>query len=149
MATPGLEQLQPWVRERAEAAIRLFRIQTGARVIGGRLFGGVTPTITSGYRSIEKQAQLYANRASNPYPVNRPGDSAHEWGLAFDSSFAAKDKARYMPLWTMVREACGFRVPANDEVHAEVENWRNIVKARNEGWDVFTAAGQFLPGRRP
>lgn len=45
-------------------------------------FGPVT--ITSGYRSREDQARLYANRGSNPYPVAAPGMSEHERGLAAD-----------------------------------------------------------------
>src|SRR5688572_21404137 len=46
-----------------------------------QLLGRPVP-ITSGYRSPEAQAQLYANRASNPYPVAAPGSSMHERGLA-------------------------------------------------------------------
>ena len=56
-----------------------------------------------------------------------PGDSAHQYGLAFDSSFAADVKPQLMPLWVQVRRAVGFRVPDNDEVHAEVNGWREIV----------------------
>ena len=40
--------------------------------------------ITSGFRSTEAQAALYANRAANPYPVAAPGSSMHERGLAID-----------------------------------------------------------------
>lgn len=47
--------------------------------------------ISSGYRSREKQEQLWCDRHSNPYPVARPGTSNHERGLAIDvpSSFVA------------------------------------------------------------
>ncbi|MGI8983801.1 MAG: M15 family metallopeptidase [Acidimicrobiales bacterium] len=48
-----------------------------------QLLGRPVP-ITSGYRSTDAQAQLYANRASNPYPVAPPGSSMHEKGLAVD-----------------------------------------------------------------
>jgi hypothetical protein len=48
-----------------------------------QLLGRPVP-ITSGYRSTDAQAQLYANRASNPYPVAPPGSSMHEKGLAID-----------------------------------------------------------------
>lgn len=40
--------------------------------------------INSGYRSTEKQQQLYNNRANNPYPVGKPGTSLHEKGNAVD-----------------------------------------------------------------
>lgn len=125
----GLQQLQPWVRDQAEVAIALFRLLTGGRVQGDQVIGGVTPVITSGYRTTAQQTALYNARASNPYPVNKPGDSAHQFGLGFDSSFNAADKARYMPLWVACRRELGFRVPDNDPVHAEVPNWRSLVKA--------------------
>ena len=48
-----------------------------------QLLGHPVP-ITSGYRSTEAQAALYANRAANPYPVAAPGSSMHERGLAID-----------------------------------------------------------------
>ena len=48
-----------------------------------QLLGHPVP-ITSGYRSTESQAALYANRAANPYPVAAPGSSTHERGLAID-----------------------------------------------------------------
>lgn len=48
-----------------------------------QLLGRPVP-ITSGYRSTAAQAQLYANRESNPYPVAAPGSSMHEKGLAID-----------------------------------------------------------------
>lgn len=42
--------------------------------------------LTSGYRSIEKQAQLYQRylRGEHSYPVARPGTSKHNYGRAFD-----------------------------------------------------------------
>lgn len=40
--------------------------------------------VTSAFRSPEKQAELWANRANNPYPVAKPGSSFHERGLAAD-----------------------------------------------------------------
>lgn len=124
-------RLQPFVRDAMNVAIDYFALATGGRWVPGRgVVGGMRPTITSGYRDLEKQAALYAARASNPYPVNRPGDSAHNYGLAFDSSFAAREKPLYMPLWTKIREAVGFRVPPNDLVHAEYPWWRQLVGQR-------------------
>lgn len=108
------EGLQPWLVPYAEYAFQLMQH-----------YYGVTPTLTSTYRTIQEQQQLYDKRASNPYPVNRPGDSAHNWGLAFDSDVPDA----YMPAWIYIRQAVGFRVPENDEVHAEVPNWRSLIPA--------------------
>lgn len=49
-----------------------------------RLLGVDAVPITSGWRSTARQAALYANRAANPFPVARPGTSAHERGTAVD-----------------------------------------------------------------
>lgn len=124
VAAASLNGLQPWLRPYADYAIQLMRLHSGGTVDArGRVTGGVVPTITSGYRSVSKQQELYENRANNPYPVNRPGDSAHNYGLAFDSDVPD----RWMPLWIAVRRAVGFTVPSNDEVHAEYPNWRSLV----------------------
>ncbi len=42
--------------------------------------------ITSGLRSRAEQEALWRNRHRNPFPVARPGTSAHERGLAVDVS---------------------------------------------------------------
>ena len=77
---------------------------------------GVAVPITSGYRSPEKQAELWAHRASNPFPVARPGQSAHERGMAVDVplSFVAR-------LLTVARQAGLCRpYPVADPVHFEL-----------------------------
>lgn len=84
---------------------------------------GLTPTVTSGYRSIRRQAELYRNRATNPYPVARPGTSAHNYGLAWDSSVPAAQ----WPWWTSLRRWVGWHVPDGDRVHAELPAWREYV----------------------
>lgn len=40
--------------------------------------------ITSVRRSRTEQLRLWNNRANNPYPVAPPGQSLHEYGLAWD-----------------------------------------------------------------
>lgn len=45
---------------------------------------GVPVPVTSGWRSRAEQQRLHDARGSNPYPVARPGMSAHERGRAFD-----------------------------------------------------------------
>ncbi len=97
---------------------------------------GLHVTVTSAKRERSKQAALYrqylACKArheridpSNPnpacrYPANPPGDSAHEYGMAFDSAVPAGEWGA----WTDLRRALGWRVPDNDRVHAEVQDWR-------------------------
>ena len=120
-----LSQLQPEVKDAYEYARLIHRVLTGGTIdLYGNVSGGSRPVTTSTYRSTSEQVRLYENRASNPYPVNRPGDSAHEWGLAVDSDVPDMEQ----PLWRAVREYVGFRVPSNDEVHGEVPNWREIVR---------------------
>lgn len=80
-----------------------------------QLLGRSVP-ITSGYRSTEAQAQLYANRASNPYPVAPPGSSMHERGLAIDVA------ADFVPRLLEVAPRAGLCQPyaADDPIHFEV-----------------------------
>jgi len=124
-----LSLLHPQVRERHQLAALYFRILTGATIDArNRLSGGSEPVVTSTGRTWEEQEKLYAAKDSNPYPVNRPGDSAHNVvpSLAVDSDVPD----HLHPLWKAVREYVGFRVPANDAVHGEVPNWRQIVGLR-------------------
>ena len=80
-----------------------------------QLLGRAVP-ITSGYRSTEAQAQLYANRAANPYPVAPPGSSMHERGLAIDVP------ADFVPQLLAVAPKAGLcqPYPADDPIHFEV-----------------------------
>jgi hypothetical protein len=77
--------------------------------------GGPVP-ITSGWRSPAAQRALYANRAANPFPVARPGTSAHERGEAVDvpRSFA--------PRLAAVGPTVGLcqPLPRTDPVHFEL-----------------------------
>jgi hypothetical protein len=57
------------------------------------------------------------------YPANRPGDSAHNWGLAWDSWVPPEQ----MAIWVAIRRDLGFRVPDHDRIHAELPNWRAYV----------------------
>jgi hypothetical protein len=80
-----------------------------------QLLGKPVP-ITSGYRSHDDQARLYANRANNPYPVAPPGSSMHEQGLAIDvpGDFVA-ELARVAPDAGLCHP-----FPVDDPVHFEV-----------------------------
>ena len=96
-------------------------------------------TVTSVLRDSTKQAELRRQYESclargetvwpgNPdprcrYPANQVGDSAHEYGLAWDSTC---DPAR-LPDWIGIRRAVGWQVPDNDPIHAELPGWRNYL----------------------
>lgn len=60
--------LQPFLRPYAQALVGYF---PGLR-------------ITSVRRSRTEQLRLWNNRHRNPYPVAPPGQSLHEYGLAWD-----------------------------------------------------------------
>jgi hypothetical protein len=80
-----------------------------------QLLGQPVP-ITSGFRSTEQQAALYANRADNPYPVAAPGTSMHERGLAIDVP------ADFVPRLLAVAPRAGLchPYPVDDPIHFEV-----------------------------
>jgi len=59
------------------------------------------------------------------WPANRPGDSAHNFGFAWDSSI----EPRFQEWWNQVRELAGFEVlRRRDEPHAQLPNWRDFVR---------------------
>lgn len=119
-----LRGLHPAVREAADYAIRWAE------------YYGIPVTVTSGYRTWEEQERLRQKwlRGENPYPVNAPGDSSHNWGLGFDSWVPEQ----YWPAWHYIRQAVGFRIyPDRDRVHAEYPEWRQVVK----GWPRPTESG--------
>ena len=85
---------------------------------------GIVPTVTSTYRSWEEQTKLRARweRGESRFPANRPGDSAHNYGWAWDSVVPEHQQ----DLWNQIREYVGFRVPPGDQIHGEVPGWRNL-----------------------
>lgn len=103
--------------------------------IGWAADQNVVVQITSVFRSWEEQAALRARydrcvaagKVGEPgacrYPANRPGDSAHQYGLAWDSWV----KDELMPWWVAVRRYYGWRVPEHDPVHAELPDWRRYI----------------------
>jgi LAS superfamily LD-carboxypeptidase LdcB len=123
----SLRGLDPRVRERAELALAWAK------------YYGLTVTVTSGYRSWAEQTKLRAAyekclargetiSPANPnpecrYPANRPGDSAHNVGFAWDSHVPAHQQWT----WNYLRRYAGFDVPTNDEIHAEVPQWRQHI----------------------
>lgn len=120
----SLRGLDPHVREAAQWCLDVAT------------YYKVPVTVTSASRSWAEQTALRARYesclsrgervyAGNPdpscrFPANEPGDSAHNYGLAWDSWVPEG----YREWWTYVRQLAGFRVPDNDWVHAEYPNWR-------------------------
>jgi hypothetical protein len=122
----ALRGLDPEVRERAELVLAWAR------------HWSIPVNVTSGYRSFAEQTRLRRNfdrcvaerKFPGPgcrFPANRPGDSAHNFGLAFDSTVAPA----LQPWWTAIRIWAGFNVPSNDIIHAEVPSWRNFADPRS------------------
>ena len=70
----SLAGLRPVFKPWAEALIQVARRYS------------LSPHITSGYRSVEKQRRLYERYllGQHPFPVAPPGKSMHNYGLAFD-----------------------------------------------------------------
>jgi len=83
---------------------------------------GISPTVTSVFRSWAEQTRLRERyeRGESRWPANRPGDSAHNFGWAFDSVVPAAD----LDFWTEIRRYVGFEVLPNDIIHAQVPDWR-------------------------
>lgn len=102
---------------------------------------GLAPEITSVRRGIQQQARLrtnweqcvarglYPSDASLGYglsckwPANRPGDSGHNYGLAWDS-WVPPDQ---MATWVAIREWVGWQVPGHDQIHSELPSWRSYI----------------------
>jgi len=78
---------------------------------------GVRITVTSGTRSSEKQVELYQGRATNPYPVARPGRSQHEFGVAVDMVASPREAQSLLgEVWGEL----GLYWSASDQVHFQV-----------------------------
>ena len=106
-----------WGDGSGEGADGLAPAMQAALARAEQLLGRPVP-ITSGYRSPAQQAALWANRASNPYPVARPGTSMHERGLAIDVPLS------FVPVLRTVAAGVGLCQPAvPDPIHFEVCRW--------------------------
>jgi len=107
----ALRGLEPDERARAECAFQLAHSY------------GLTPVVTSTLRSWAEQDSLRKRWESglSEFPANIPGDSAHQYGLAFDSWVPDAE----MDLWVKIRRCVGFFVPEGDLIHAERPEWRS------------------------
>ncbi len=96
---------------------------------------GVTTRVASVARTWNEQQKLYERyqtavrrgrfpSAQVPYPANAPGDSAHQFGMAWDSQV----DPQYQQWWNEVRRWIGFKVYDHDAPHAEYPDWRAVVQ---------------------
>lgn len=108
-----LAGLQPSLRPYAQLALTVAQ------------FYGIPVTVTSVYRSCAEQRKLRQlfEEGKARYPANRPGDSAHNFGLAWDSTVPP----HYQPAWNYIRRAIGWEVLDNDQIHAQLPAWRSYV----------------------
>jgi hypothetical protein len=74
--------------------------------------------VTSGHRTYQEQARLWANRHANPYPVARPGTSRHEGGNAADVTIGGRPIQHVVPAAALRRH--GITPLAGDAVHVEL-----------------------------
>lgn len=120
----SLADLAPGVRERAIQTIAYANSQ------------GIGVIVTSTKRTRAEQRRLrerYEDALASgtfgqpdgvQYPANRPGDSAHQYGLAFDSVTVRPEQAQ---AWIKIRKLFGWDVPDNDPVHAGLPRWREAL----------------------
>jgi hypothetical protein len=100
--------LQPWLRPYAEWCI------------GWTQHYWPTVKVTSVFRSTSDQLRLWNERASNPYPVARPGTSKHEQGLAWDMVGPADALAWAGRVWQSIGGTWGGAFKNQDPIHFEV-----------------------------
>ena len=108
-----LRGLEPAIRDQAECAFKIANSY------------GMKPVVTSTRRAWAEQQRLRERweRGESEFPANKPGDSAHQYGLAFDS-WVPDDQ---MACWVDIRRSVGLRVPEGDLIHAERPEWRSSI----------------------
>ena len=104
-----------------------------------------SPVISSGFRSREKQEQLYANRGNNPYPVAKPGTSKHEHGLAIDVGFTGAHTDQDYANFAAIMNKNGVNwLGARDKVHFELNEsaYGGWLDQYAQGGKTFSAGGE-------
>lgn len=105
----------------------------------------ITVPPNGGYRSNATQVELYANRASNPYPVAVPGKSRHEYGAAVDLDIIGGADSDYSQMATIASSQFGLASGyPGDRVHMQLDEtldqsiaaWNDLQASR--GADVST-----------
>lgn len=119
--------LQPQLRNAVPSLVQDIEDATGKRV-------SIPPN--GGWRSYATQAALFANRATNPYPVVAPGTSYHEVGAAVDLDIVGGTAADYSAMWAIATAKYGFVVPAGDRVHVRLNE--SLAQAQAD-WAALTS----------
>jgi predicted amidohydrolase YtcJ len=85
---------------------------------------GIVPVIISVRRNYAEQAKLYSNyrAGKSKWPANPPGQSAHQYGVAFDATV----KPEHQEAWNYIRRGFGWRVHETDPPHAEYPDWQSV-----------------------
>src|SRR5262249_33828017 len=98
---------------------------------------GLQLRVTSTYRSEAEQSRLYSRmlQSAHRYPVAPPGDSAHQFGLAFDAIVYPEEYLTALgQLWESWGGIWGGRF--QDPVHFEHPYWPHLhsqIRARRSG----------------
>lgn len=100
----------------ADASVEGLAPEMAAAVARAEALLGRPLRITSGFRSRTDQERLWRNRHRNPYPVARPGTSAHERGVAID--VAASDVVALLAV--APRVGLCQPLPRSDPIHFEL-----------------------------
>ncbi len=79
---------------------------------------GETLHVTSGLRTVAEQQRLWDARATNSFPVARPGSSLHHEGRAADVTIGGRAIQDVVPAGELV--AAGLHPLAGDAVHVEL-----------------------------
>ena len=94
------------------------------RTVQAALDEGIRVNVISVRRQYADQMKLWQDYLAgrSRWPANPPGDSAHEYGVAFDATVPEGD----YPRWFAIRKAYGWATFAGDPPHAEYPNWRAV-----------------------
>lgn len=105
-------------------------VANASRLLVGTLRGlGYSATLTSGYRSPDKQAKLFSQYLAGrtKYPVAPPGTSTHEFGYGIDVASNAPD-----PVLRFAADVAGLVwFGPGDRVHFDPFGpalWREMVR---------------------
>lgn len=94
---------------------------------------GIRAVLTSGYRSLAKQRQLYDRYKRGGPLAAAPGRSAHNYGLAVDIALVGEPvtSRKYATMHRIARQL-GLTTLQGDQLrvdpyHVEVPNWRRLI----------------------
>lgn len=92
---------------------------------------GLEPLVTEGYRDEATQARYYAQGRTTKGPIitkARPGESAHNYGLAADVTSAYGYGTPQARAIHEMAQQLGFGTISWDEPHVEWPGWRALLR---------------------